>query len=345
MLSIGGAFIALLTPCVYPMIPITISVFTKQAHQKRSAVIGLASLFCLGVMTSFTTLGLVLSVVLGENGANFMATNPFINFGIGALFVYFAFSLFGYYDVQLPAFLRNKVASTQGGSGVASVLVMGVVFSVTTFTCVGPIAAALLALAAGAGPGYAAIGMLAFSGAFALPFFFLALFPKALSGLPKSGGWLSTVKGVLGFIELIAAWKFFSATIGGFSLDTIISREVIFAIWGITLVVMAFYMLGKIRFPHDSPLKKIGAGRVVLTALILVSAGFCFWAVAGKRLNENLESQLLVASFYKKEGHLDWRVISADTDLTWDAELEKIRQAIEPGEKGKPLFINFTGHV
>ena len=347
LLSISGALIALLTPCVYPMIPITISVFTKQAHQKRSAVVGLALLFGIGVMASFTSLGLLLSAILGENGANFMATNPVVNFLIGALFVYFAFSLFGYYDIQLPAFLRNRVAGGgAGGGGVASVLIMGFVFSVTTFTCVGPIAAALLALAAGQGPGVAAIGMLAFSGTFALPFVLLALFPKAMSGLPKSGGWLGTVKGILGFIELIAAWKFFSATIGRLGWDAVISREVIFAIWGLTMVAMALYILGKIKFPHDSPLQKIGAGRVVLVMLILAGAGFCFAAVAGHRLNENLESQLLVKSFHAKGEHLEYRILSKDhPDVTWEGELKKIRDAIKAGGERKPIFINFTGHV
>ncbi len=344
-LSVGGALIALLTPCVYPMIPITISVFTKQAHQKRSRVIGLALLFCVGVMTSFTTLGLVLSAILGEQGANFMATNAWVNLGIGALFVYFAFSLFGYYDIQLPSWLRNRAAGGGGGNGVASVLVMGFVFSVATFTCVGPIAAALLALAAGSGPGYAAIGMLAFSATFALPFFCLALFPKALAGLPRSGGWLSTVKGVLGFVELIAAWKFFSATIGRWRLDSVISREVIFAIWGVLLLAMGLYLLGKIRFPHDSPLQRIGAPRVVLVLLCVVSAGFCLWAVAGGHLNKNLESQLLVKSFYADESSLEWRVLSYENPVPFAAELETIRERIAAGGERRPIFINFTGHV
>lgn len=343
VLSVGGALFALLTPCVYPMIPITISVFTKQAHKKRSAVVGLALLFCVGVMASFTALGLGLSVILGEQGANFMATNPWVNLAIGALFVYFAFSLFGYYDIQLPAFLRNRAAS--GGSGIASVLIMGLVFSITTFTCVGPIAAALLALAAGAGPGYAAVGMLAFSATFALPFFLLALFPKALAGLPRSGGWLSTVKGILGFIEIIAAWKFFSATIGRFGLDSVISREVIYAIWGLLLVAMALYLLGRFRFPHDSPLEKIGAPRVLLSLAFLLLAGFCGWAVAGRTWNANLESQLLVKSFYATESEAAWRELSHENPVPWEEALAELDARIAAGGERKPILINFTGHV
>lgn len=346
VLSVGGAFIALLTPCVYPMIPITISVFTKQAHQKRSAVLGLALLFCFGVIGSFTGLGLVLSLLLGEQGANFMATNWFVNLFIGGLFIYFAFSLFGYYDIQLPAFLRKGATSGAQGGGAVGVLVMGFVFAVTTFTCVGPIAAALLALAAGQGQGFAVIGMLAFSTTFALPFFFLALFPKALSGLPRSGGWLSTVKGVLGFIEILAAWKFFSATINGWGLDSIISREVIYAIWGITLLAMALYLVGKIRFPHDAPLRKIGAGRITLVFLSVLGAAACFWAVAGKRWNANLESQLLVDSFHTVEGEFDWLVFSEETGLDYEEEIARIRKEIASGTRAeKPIFINFTGHV
>ena len=248
LLAISGAFLALVTPCVYPMIPITVSVFTKQAHESRSRVIGLAALFGAGIVVSFTSLGFLLSALLGEEGANFMATNGYVNLAIGGLFIVFGFSLFGYYDIQLPAFIRNRVGGGGGGGGAASVLVMGLVFAVTTFTCVGPIVAALLALAAGEGPGFAAVGMLAFSSTIAFPFVLLALFPKMLTGLPRSGGWLSTVKVVLGFIELLAAWKFFSAVATYWRFGHIVNREVIMAIWGLTLVAMALNLIGKLRF-------------------------------------------------------------------------------------------------
>lgn len=342
--SVLAAFVALLTPCVYPMIPITISVFTKQAHEKRSVVFALTGLFGFGVIASFTALGFLLSAILGEGGANFMATNGWVNLAIGVLFIVFAFSLFGYFDIQLPAWLRNQAGGGGSSGGAASVLLMGLVFSITTFTCVGPIVASLLALAAGAGKGYAAIGMLTFSATIALPFMVLGLFPKALTGLPRSGGWLSTVKVILGFVELLAAWKFFSAVAVYFHLEEVVTREVIFAIWGVTLLLMAANLIGKLRFPHDAPVTSIGFGRGVLLLLTVVSAGWCFAAVNGVRLNGNLEAQLLTRSIYERH-RLPWLIFDRETDLSFDTEREKIALALTQGEaQPRPLFINFTGH-
>jgi len=345
LLAIGGALLALATPCVYPMIPITVSVFTKQAHESRSKVLGLALLFGGGIVGSFTALGFLLSALLGEEGANFMATNGYVNLAIGVLFVVFGFSLFGYYDIQLPAWLRNRVGASSGGGGAASVLVMGLVFSITTFTCVGPIVAALLALAAGEGPGFAAVGMLAFSSTIALPFVVLALFPKALTSLPRSGGWLSTVKVILGFVELLAAWKFFSAVATYWKFGEIVNREVIMTIWGLTLVALALNLLGRLRFPHDSPVTSISFGRGLLLAFTVVGAINCFYATTGYRLNENLEAQLLVPSIYAKQ-HLPWRVLDRDNPLDFSEQLQELQQQVAEGERSpRPVFINFTGHT
>ncbi|MEC9476651.1 MAG: cytochrome c biogenesis protein CcdA [Planctomycetota bacterium] len=344
LLAISGALLALVTPCVYPMIPITVSVFTKQAHESRARVLGLALLFGAGIVVSFTALGFLLSAILGEEGANFMATNGYVNLAIGVLFVVFGFSLFGYYDIQLPAWIRNRVGGG-GGGGAASVLVMGLVFSITTFTCVGPIVAALLALAAGEGPGFAAVGMLAFSSTIALPFVILGLFPKALTGLPRSGGWLSMVKVILGFIELLAAWKFLSAVATYWQFGEILNREVIMAIWGLTFVALFLNLLGRLRFPHDSPVTSISFGRGLLLALTVFCAINCFYAISGYRLNENLEAQLLVPSVHAKQ-HLPWRVLDRDQPLDFSDELSQLQQQIAAGSRSpRPIFINFTGHT
>ena len=345
LLAISGALLALVTPCVYPMIPITVSVFTKQAHESRARVLGLALLFGAGIVVSFTALGFLLSAILGEEGANFMATNGYVNLAIGVLFVVFGFSLFGYYDIQLPAWIRNRVGGGGGGGGAASVLVMGLVFSITTFTCVGPIVAALLALAAGEGPGFAAVGMLAFSSTIALPFVILGLFPKALTGLPRSGGWLSMVKVILGFIELLAAWKFLSAVATYWQFGELLNREVIMAIWGLTFVALFLNLLGKLRFPHDSPVTSISFGRGLLLALTAVCAINCFYAMSGYRLNENLEAQLLVPSIHAKQ-HLPWRVLDRDHPLDFSEQMTQLQQEIEEKSRSpRPIFINFTGHT
>jgi thiol:disulfide interchange protein DsbD len=237
------------------------------------------------------------------------------------------------------------VGGSGGGGGAASVLVMGLVFSVTTFTCVGPIVAFLLALAAGEGPGYAAIGMLAFSTTLAIPFVLLALFPKALTGLPRSGGWLSTVKVILGFIELLAAWKFFSAVATYWQFGDVVNREVIMVIWGLTLLALALNLAGKLRFPHDSPVKSISFGRGLLLGLTLMGAVSCFYATTGWRLNENLEAQLLVPSVHQQQ-HLPWVVLDRDHPLDFVDQLQQLRDQIAAGERSpRPIFLNFTGHT
>jgi thiol:disulfide interchange protein DsbD len=153
------------------------------------------------------------------------------------------------------------------------------------------------------------------------------------------------VKGILGFIEIIAAWKFFSATIGRFGLDSVISREVIYAIWGLLLIAMSLYLLGRFRFPHDSPLEKIGAPRVLLALVFLVLAGLCGWAVAGKTWDKNLESQLLVKSFHSTEAAADWRILSHENPVPWEQVLAEIDARVAAGGARKPILINFTGHV
>ena len=212
-------------------------------------------------------------------------------------------------------------------------------------TCVGPIVAALLALAAGEGPGFAAVGMLAFSSTIALPFVLLALFPKMLTGLPRSGGWLSTVKVVLGFIELLAAWKFFSAVATYWRFGDIVNREVIMAIWGLTLVAMALNLVGKLRFPHDSPVKSISGGRGVLLLVTLLGAGSCFYATTGWRMNENIEAQLLVPSLHQKAA-LPWKHLDREGDLDLISEIGRVQEEMEAGTRPrKPFFLNFTGHT
>lgn len=343
--SMVGALIALLTPCVYPMIPITVSVFTKQAEQRNTNVLLLAIIFCLGIITTFTGIGLILSWTLGEAGANWFATHWLVNLFIGGLFIWFAFSLFGYYDIQLPSWLTQRATSSGNSGGIASVILMGFVFSITTFTCVGPIVSTLLALAVVGGTWYAAVGMLAFSATFALPFFFLALFPKTLSKMPRSGGWLNSVKVVLGFVELAAAWKFLCMVPVYFGYNPLF-RELVLGIWALTFLATAIYLLGKIRFPHDSPVQKYGIVRVSCTALFVALTAYCGYGAFGVLLNSNLEAQLSPSHpyFIAKRGHgIDWTVLSSDNPRNYDEVMAELRAKPE-GER-KPVFINFTGHI
>ncbi|MFQ5654186.1 MAG: hypothetical protein ACE5GW_05605, partial [Planctomycetota bacterium] len=187
-------------------------------------------------------------------------------------------------------------------------------------------------------------GMLAFSGTFALPFFFLALFPKLIAGLPRSGGWLAAVKVILGFVELAAAFKFLVVFPHAFTRDELPLREVVLAIWGLTFVAASLYLLGKIRFPHDSPPQRISPARVALMALFLAITGYCLTGVGGMRLNANLEAQILSDSLYERE-RIPWRVLSQETGLSFADEIAKIRARGQDPGPPKPIFINFTGHT
>ena len=187
--------------------------------------------------------------------------------------------------------------------------------------------------------------MLAFSSTIALPFVILGLFPKALTGLPRSGGWLSMVKVILGFIELLAAWKFLSAVATYWQFGELLNREVIMAIWGLTFVALFFNLIGKLRFPHDSPVSSISFGRGLLLALTTICAINCFYAMSGYRLNENLEAQLLVPSIHAKQ-HLPWRILDRDQPLDFSEQLAQLKEEVATGSRSaRPIFINFTGHT
>lgn len=371
--SILGALVALITPCVYPMIPITVSVFTKQAEQNKSGVLGLAIIFCAGIIVTFTGIGFGLAVVMGEQGATFMASNGWVNLLLGTLFVVFAFSLFGYYDISLPSWLTNRATGAGTKGGVLSVILMGFVFSITTFTCVGPIVATLLALAVQGGQVLALIGMLAFGATFALPFFFLALFPKMLSSMPRSGGWLNNVKVVLGFVELAAAFKFFAVVPHSLFSANLLFRELVLFFWAIIFALTSAYLLGLFKFKLDSPIKKRGPIRLAFVFLFVGFTAYCLYGSTGRMITPTLEAQLMKSFFHDPGGHSEekseeerstreaivagirgsdfWsKVFETDpSDLPWTVFSKDspgdVEATIASLDTGRPIFLNFTGHT
>ncbi len=343
VLSVLAAFAALLTPCVFPMIPITVSFFAKRAEAAggRGAP-KYALAYGFGIIATYTGFGLILALAT-VGAAQAFATNPWVNFAIGALFVYFGFSLLGFYDLKPPAFLtraaeKGMASGGKGGQSYLSVIVMGFVFTVTAFTCTAPVVGTLLASMSRTGePAMVVLSMLAFSTAFALPFVLLALFPNALATLPSAGGWMITVKATLGFLEIIASLKFFS--------NTDLARN-----WGLlprpTMLVatmlltsaLGLYLLGLYRLPHDvpgGPGRKLLSGRNVVAALILLFTLYLSQGLTGRLLNGWVESYLPPSWYGVPEGersaeHVDWL-----TDR--DTAFAKARGS------GANVFIDFTG--
>ncbi len=335
-LSLSMGFLALLTPCVFPMIPITVSFFTKQEIQSRRESIAKSLAYCGGIIFTFTGLGMVLAATLGASGAAQFAANPWVNLSITAIFVAFALALFGLFEIRLPYGLLNKLNSVQGGS-YGAILIMGFTFSLTSFTCTAPFVGTLLVLTAQGTWMWPILGMLAFSTAFAAPFFFLALFPQTLSALPQSGGWLNSVKVVMGFLELAAALKFLS------NVDLVwqwgvLSREVFIAGWIAIFLLCGLYLLGKIRLPHDSPLDAIGPLRLLASSGCLAFGLYLMTGLFGAPLGE-------WDAFFPPYGNYGEiaKIRSGEPELTWRDDYEAA--LTEAQAAGKPVFIDFTGYA
>lgn len=321
---------ALLTPCVFPMIPITVSFFSKR--KEEGSALKQALLYCAGIIGTFTGLGIVAALLFGATGLNKLANNPIVNLGLAIIFIVLALSLLGVFEIGLPSKVLNKFDGT-GKTGWIAPILMGLTFSLTSFTCTLPFVGAVLLSAAQGEYFYPAIGMLAFSTAFCIPFFLLALFPQMLSKLPRSGAWMVTVKAYMGFIELIAAVKFLSTFDLGFNLG-IITREFNLALWFLLLVLAGIYLLGWIRLPHVDE-GKIGWLRrafAVGTLALAMKVGLAF---NGSALGD-LEGFLPPSPYPGKTGGASaaWKGKFVES---WDEALAKAK------ETGKPIFIDFTG--
>ena len=277
--------VSLATPCVFPMIPITVSYFTKNAEKNRAGAFNQALVYSLGIVFTFTVLGIGLAALLGATGINQFAANPWVNLLVTVIFLGFALNLFGFYQINVPSRLLTKLSRVGGGGSYARTLLMGLTFTLTSFTCTVPFVGTVLVATSQGEWMWPILGMLGFSVVFASPFFILALLPGALTALPKSGGWLNSVKVTMGFLEVAAAMKFIS------NVDLVwhwrfFTREVVLAIWIAIAVLATLYLLGKFRFPHDSPLESLGAIRMT-SAMAFLSLGFyLFTGLMGGSLGE-----------------------------------------------------------
>ncbi len=267
IIAFFSGFAALLTPCVFPMIPMTVSFFTKQSKSKGAGIRN-AIFYGVSIIVIYVLLGVFVTWLFGADALNALSTNVWFNLGFFILLVVFAASFLGAFEIMLPNSWANKVDSQADRGGVIGILFMALALAIVSFSCTGPIVGTLLVQAASKGGIAPIVGMLGFSSALALPFMLFAMFPGWLTSLPKSGGWLNTVKVVLGFLELALAFKFLSNADLVLQLH-LLEREVFLAIWIAIFGTLALYLFGKITLPHDSPLTHISVGRLSMGLVVL----------------------------------------------------------------------------
>ena len=272
-----GGLLALLTPCVFPMIPLTVSFFTKSSGNRKKGLMN-AFIYGLSIILIYVTLGMVITLSLGPDALNAMASNAIVNLAFFIIFVVFAASFLGAFEITLPSSWVNKADSASEKGGLLGIFFMAFTLSLVSFSCTGPIIGTLLVQAAvGGNVINPTIGMIGFSSALALPFGLFAAFPGWLNSLPKSGGWLNSVKVVLGLLELALALKFLSNVDLAYHWG-ILTREVFIALWIVIFSLLGFYLLGKLKFSHDSDTKYITIPRVMFAIIVF---GFVVYLIPG----------------------------------------------------------------
>lgn len=337
--SMGAAVAMLLTPCVFPMIPITVSFFLKQSERKEHNALATAAVYSLTIIVVLSAAVLLLGTLIVQ-----LANNAWLNLALGAVLVYFALSLFGMYEIELPAGLARFTSAREGQGGYAGAVFMALTFTVTSFTCTGPFLGPLLVAVKEyqLSPTERLIGALCYAGTFAAPFFVMALFPSLLKKLPKSGGWLNAVKVVMGFLELAAATKFLANADMAWNPGNaiIFNYETVLCSWIALSVACGIYLMGLFRLPHDTPLDHIGVVRMLLAsgflALSLYMAPLLWrvtplgWLGRGLVGFLPLDTRAPTASARAGEPELAW---TRDYEAAW----------AQAKSQGKLLFIDFTG--
>ncbi|MBJ10592.1 MAG: thiol:disulfide interchange protein [Flavobacteriales bacterium] len=349
-----SGFAALLTPCVFPMIPMTVSYFTKQSENKAKGVTN-AIIYGISIIIIYVALGVGVSAVFGADALNNMATNVYFNIAFFLLLIVFAASFLGAFDLTLPSSWINKADKASDRGGLIGIFFMAFTLALVSFSCTGPIVGTLLVEAA-AGGNYMGpiIGMLGFSLAIALPFALFAAFPGWLNSMPKSGGWLNSVKVVLGFLELALAFKFLSNA--DLVMQThLLERELFIAIWIVIFALLTMYLLGFIKLAHDSDLQYVSVGRLfmaVLTGMFTVYMIPGLWGAPLKIINAfpppmhysesphgvgyTLGGGSAAVEHHEEDGqHLGPQGIMVFHD--YDAGLEHAKKI------GKPVMLDFTG--
>jgi thiol:disulfide interchange protein len=329
--------VSLITPCVFPMIPITVSFFLKQAEKPNGKPVLLAMVYS-GTIIAILTVAAVALLSLFQ----WLSVNPIMNFAIGGLFVYFALSLFGMYEIELPSFLARFTSSREGQGGLLGTVFMALTFTILSFACVAPFLGGFGGTAAGGEVGllHRILGGLAFATTFAAPFFLLALFPTLLKKLPQSGSWLNSVKVVMGFLELAAAFKFLRA--GELVMQpraTIFTFDLVLGVWVALAVLCGFYLLNLYRLPHDEPADHITVPRLLLGAGFL---GLAFYMLPALfKVGLEGEAQRPAGTLYAwVNSFLLPEPSEGKASLSWSGNL---KQALDDARgKSGLVFVDFT---
>ncbi len=350
-----GGFAAVLMPCIFPMLPMTVSFFTKSS--KGKGAVGKAIVYGLSIIGLYVSLGLLITLVFGADALNDLATNGIFNFFFFLLLVVFAASFFGAFEIALPSGWVNKVGSKSGGKGLGGIFFMAATLALVSFSCTGPIIGTLLAQTATTGALMGpAVGMFGFSLALALPFTLFAMFPSWMNSLPKSGSWLNSVKVTLGFLELAFALKFLSNVDLAYHWKWF-DREIFLSLWIVIFGLLGLYLLGKIRFNHDSPLTHISIPRLFLA---IICFSFTIYLVPGlwgaplKSVSAFLPP-MSTQDFDLSSGVSHEKQPEANATRKY-ADLFEAPKGFQPffdydegiayaQHAGKPVMIDFTGHA
>jgi thiol:disulfide interchange protein DsbD len=365
-LSFGAGLLAILTPCVFPMIPMTVTFFMHDTDNKKKAKFQ-ALVYGFSIIAIYTIVGTVVAVTLGANFANWLSTHWLPNVLFFLIFVFFAASFLGMFEITLPSWMINKTDKQADKGGFTGAFFMAFTLVLVSFSCTGPIVGAILVKSAGGEILEPIVGMFGFSLAFALPFSLFAFFPSLLSNLPKSGGWLNSVKVVLGFLELALGLKFLSIADQTYHWG-ILDREIYLAFWIVIFTLMGFYLLGKLKFAHDSDLPYISVPRALLA---IITFSFVIYMVPGMfgaplkalsgymppqqshdfDMNQIVRDNLKVATFSggeitekpdecERPKYADFLHLPHGLEGYFDYD-----QALACAKAmDKPLFIDFTGH-
>lgn len=329
-----GGLIALVTPCVWPMIPMTVSFFLKQ-NKSRKKSIATAAIYGLSIIVIYVLLGLIVTILFGASALNELATSAGFNIAFFVLLVIFAISFMGGFELTLPSSWTNKMDSkVDSTTGYVSIFFMAFTLALVSFSCTGPIIGTLLVEAAATSNFISpAVGMFGFALALALPFSIFAMFPTMLKAVPKSGGWMNTVKVVLGFLELALALKFLSVADLAYGWR-ILDREVFVALWIVIFALLGIYLLGKLTFPHDDKVEKIGIFRFILAVISLSFAVYMLPGLWGAPLKS-------ISAFTPPLSTQDFSLY--DGEVT--AQVNDFDEGLKIGQQlGKPVLLDFSGY-